>query len=83
MCLSEKEFGNVFLKQTREGREKEGENGSVSVFLRGSGRLCSMWGDFYTVDPEIPPACVCMHNHNYQALSFSTFRAVRGLLVSN
>lgn len=46
--MSEKEFGNVFLKQTREGGEKRGENGSASVFLRGSGQsLLDEMGFFF------------------------------------
>ncbi len=87
MCLSEKEFGNVFLKQTREGREeKERENGSASSFWGGSGRSLLDVGWFfflYTVDPEIPPVCVCVCiTTNVNRWAFRRFRAVRGLLLS-
>ena len=57
MCLSEKEFGNVFLKQTRAGREKKRENGSASIFSGAQDGLYSMWGDFHALDLEIPPMC--------------------------
>lgn len=62
MCLSEKEFGNVFLKQMRGKTEKKRErgNGSVSIFWWAQDGLYSMWRHFHTVDPEIPPACTCV-----------------------
>lgn len=46
MCLSEKEFGNVFLKQTRGRKEEKGSAGT----LRGSG----LWVPCLNC-PEIPP----------------------------
>lgn len=66
--VSQQRHQDVFVRegirecvpQTNERGKKEKERGRVSErFLRGArGALCSMWGDFYTVDPEIPPVCV-------------------------
>lgn len=75
MCLSEKEFGNVFLKQMRgktEKNEREGERVSEH-FLMGSGwslldveafSYCWPWNSSCVY------VCVCMQNHNCQPLGF-------------
>lgn len=84
MFLSEKEFGNVFLKQTREGREKKRENGSASAFWGAQGSFYSMWGDFYTVDPEIPWVCVCKSTtiHNWASRQFPNSEGFIGVTLN-
>lgn len=80
MCLLEKEFGNVFLKQTGEGRKKKGENGSASVFWRARDSLCLMWGDFFLCFLLLVlKLCACIASH-YQPLSFSTFQNSEGFI---
>lgn len=86
MCLSEKEFGNVFLKQMRGKTEKKRErgNGSVSIFWWAQDGLYSMWRHFHTVDPEIPPACTCVcvcRTTTVNHWAFGWLRTVRGALV--
>lgn len=58
-CVCQRRNLGMCSSNKRERREKKGENGSASAFWARDG-LSSMWGDFYTADPENPPVCVCV-----------------------
>ena len=55
MCSSVKEFGNVFLKQTRKGREKKGRERVSERFLWGSGHVSAQCGVIFILG-----VCVCV-----------------------
>lgn len=69
MCLSEKEFGNVFLKQTRRKRQKKRKKEVSEHFLRGPG-----WSLLHVVIFVLLTLKfllrMCVHNHNCQLPGF-------------
>lgn len=59
-CVCQRRNLGMCSSNKREREERKRENGSASVFCGAQNCLHSMWGNFSTVDPEIPPLCVCV-----------------------